>query len=55
MEVIVVKVVREASSTMVAGVIRPGISPLPGNGLDEALSLAVSLGSIRFGEGVFET
>jgi hypothetical protein len=55
MEVIVMKVVREASSSMVAGHIRPGISPLTSDGLDEALGLAVSLGSVRFGEGVFET
>jgi hypothetical protein len=55
MEVIVMKVEREASSTMVAGLIRPGIGPLASDGLDEALDLAVSLGSVRFSEGVFET
>ena len=55
MEVIVMKIIREASSSMTAGLIRSGVSPLAGNGLDEALGFAVSLGSVRFGKGVSET
>ena|SRR5947207_1140554 len=39
---------------MVTGVIRAGISPFPGDGLDEAFGLAVGLGPIRSGEEMFE-
>ena len=54
MEVIVMKVVRKISSALVAGVIGAGISPFAGDGLDEALGLAVGLRAVGFGEGVFE-
>jgi hypothetical protein len=39
---------------VVTGVIRAGISPFPGDGLDEAFGLAVGLGPIRSGEEMFE-
>ena len=54
MEVIVVKIVREEGGSMIAGGVRTSISPLSGDGLNEALSFAVGLGAIRFGEEVFE-
>ena len=40
MEVIVMKVMRKEGSSVVTGVIGTGISPFPGDGLDEALGLA---------------
>ena len=55
MEVIVMEVMRKEGSAMVAGVIRSGISPFAGDGLNEAFGLAIGLGSIRFGEEMFET
>jgi hypothetical protein len=54
MKVIVMEVVRKVSSTVMTGVIGSGIGPLAGDGLDEAFSLAVGLGAIRFGEEMFE-
>jgi hypothetical protein len=54
MEVIVMKVVGKEGSPVVAGVIRAGVGPLAGNGLDEAFGLAVGLRAIGFGEEVFE-
>lgn len=53
-EVIVVKIVGKKGSTVETGVIGSGISPFAGDGLDEALGLAVGLGSIRSGEEMFE-
>jgi hypothetical protein len=55
MEVIVMKIEVEEGSAVVAGVIGPGISPLAGDGLDEALGLAVGLWSVGSGEGVLES
>ena len=43
MEVVVVKIVGKESSTVVAGVIVACISPFAGDGLDEALGLAIGL------------
>jgi hypothetical protein len=54
-EVIVMKIVVEEGSAMVGGVIGPGISPLAGDGLDEAFGLAIGLGPIRSGEEMLET
>jgi len=53
-EVIVMKIVRKEGSSVVAGVIRAGISPLAGNGLDEAFGLAIGLRTIRSGEAMYE-
>ena len=53
-EVIVMKVERKEGSAMVAGRVRPGISPLSGNGLNEPFSLAVGLWAIGFGEEMCE-
>jgi hypothetical protein len=52
MEVVVMKVVRKESSAVGARLIRAGISPLPGDGLDEAFGLAIGLRAIRSGEAV---
>ena len=54
MVVIVEKEVREVSRTMVAGLIRSGIGPLAGDGLDKALGLAISLRPVGFGEEMFD-
>jgi hypothetical protein len=54
MEVIVMKIVIKEAGTMVAGLIGSGVSPLAGNGLDEAFGLAVGLGPIRLCEVVFD-
>ena len=54
MEVIVMKIKRKEGSSVVAGLIRPGVSPLASNGLNEAFGLAVRLRAIRFGEVVFD-
>jgi hypothetical protein len=53
-EVIVMKVVIKEGSAVERGVIGPGISPLAGDGLNEAFGLAIGLGSIRSGEEMFE-
>jgi hypothetical protein len=53
MEVIVMKVGGKEGSAVVAGVIRPGVGPLAGDGLDEAFGLAVGLRAIGFGEEMF--
>ena len=45
---------REEGSAMVAGVVRAGISPLAGEGLDEAFGLAVGLRSVGSGEEMAE-
>jgi hypothetical protein len=54
MEVIVMKVVGKECSSVAARVIRTGIGPLAGDGLDEALGLAVGLRAIGFGEEMGE-
>jgi hypothetical protein len=54
MEVIVMEVVGKEGGSMVTGVIGPGIGPLTSDGLDKAFGLAIGLGTVRFGEGVFE-
>ena len=53
MEVIVMKVMSKEGGTMVTGSIGSGVGPLAGEGLDEALGLAVGLGPIGSGEAVF--
>jgi hypothetical protein len=50
MEVIVMKVVWKEGGPVVAGVVGAGEGPLAGDGLDEALGLAVGLRAIGFGE-----
>jgi hypothetical protein len=54
MEVIVMKIDGEEGSSVVTGVIGASVSPLAGDGLDEAFGLAVGLRAIRFGEAMFE-
>jgi len=54
MEVIVMKVERKEDSTMITGAIRSGIGPLASDGLDEAFGLAIGLGTIGFGEAMFD-
>ena len=49
-EIIVMEIEWEDGSAVVTGVVGAGISPLAGEGLDEALGLAVGLGSVRSGE-----
>ena len=46
MEVIVMKVKRKEGGAMVTGVIGAGLGPFAGDGLDEALGLAVGLGAV---------
>ena len=55
MEVIVMEIMREEGSSVVAGVIRSGIGPFARDGLNKALGLAIGLGPVRSGEVVFET
>ena len=54
MEVIVMKVKRKEGGAMVTGVIGAGLGPFAGDGLDEALGLAIGLGAVRSGEAVFD-
>ena len=54
MEIVVVKVEREEGSAVVTGVVSACVSPLAGDGLDEAFGLAVGLGPVGFGEEMFE-
>jgi hypothetical protein len=54
-EVIIMKVVGKEGSTMVAGVVGTGISPLASDGLDEAFGFAIGLGPERLGEEMLET
>lgn len=54
MEVIVMKVEREEGRAVITGVVRSGIGPLAGDGLDEAFGLAVGLWAIGFGEEMLE-
>jgi hypothetical protein len=53
-EIIVVEEERQAGGALVTGVVRAGISPLPGEGLDEAFGLAIGLGPVRTGEAMLE-
>jgi hypothetical protein len=46
MEIVVVEVEREEGSAVVAGVVRAGVGPLAGEGLDEAFGLAIGLRAI---------
>ena len=50
MEIVVVKVEREEGSAVVTGVVRASVSPLAGDGLDEAFGLAVGLRAIGTSE-----
>ena len=50
MEIVVVKVEREEGSALVTGVVRASVSPLAGDGLDEAFGLAVGLRAIGTSE-----
>lgn len=54
MVVIVKEEVREEGGAVVTGVIRAGVGPFPGNGLDEAFGFAIGLRSIRPGEEMSE-
>jgi len=48
------EVEREEGGAVVTGVVRAGIGPLAGDGLDEALGLAIGLGSVGPGEAMLE-
>ena len=50
MIVIIKEEVREISGAMVTGPIGTGVSPFPGDGLNEAFGFPVSLRTIRFGK-----
>jgi hypothetical protein len=52
MEVIVIKLGRKEGCTVSAGVVGASISPLAGDGLDEAFSLAIGLRSVGSGQAV---
>ena len=54
-EIVVMEVELEESGAVVTGVVRASISPLAGDGLDEAFGLAVGLGSVGSGETMLET
>ena len=54
MEIVVVEVEWEEAGAVITGVIGAGVSPLAGEGLDEAFGLAVGLRAIGFGEEMFE-
>ena len=54
-EIVVVEVERKALSAVITGVIGTSVSPLAGDGLDEAFGLAIGLRPIGSGEEVFET
>ena len=47
MEIVVVEVELEEGGAVVTGVVGTSISPLAGEGLDEAFGLAVGLGAVR--------
>ena len=53
-EIIVVKEEREAGSALVAGVVWASVSPLAGDGLDEAFGLAIGLRAIGASEAMLE-
>ena len=53
-EIVVMEIGWEALGAVVTGVVRAGVGPLAGEGLDEAFGLAVGLGAIGFGEEMFE-
>jgi hypothetical protein len=50
MEIVVMEEEREEGGAVDTGVVGAGISPLAGDGLDEAFGLAVGLRAIGFGE-----
>lgn len=54
MEIVVVEEQRQEASAVVRGVIRAGVGPLAGEGLDEAFGLAVGLRAIGTGEEMTE-
>jgi hypothetical protein len=54
MEIVVVEVAWETLGAMIWGVVGAGVSPLSGDGLDEAFGFAVGLGPIGFGEAMLE-
>jgi hypothetical protein len=45
-EVIVMEIEREESGAVITGVVGAGVSPLTGEGLDEAFGLAIGLGTV---------
>ena len=55
MEVVVIKIVGKEGSTMITGVVGPGIGPLAGDGLDEAFGFAIGLRPVGLGEEMLET
>ena len=54
-EVIVMEIEGKERSAVVTGVVRAGISPLAGDGLDEAFGLAIGLRAIGPGEEMADT
>ena len=49
-EVIVMEIEREERSAVITGVVGASVSPLAGDGLDEAFGLAIGLRAIGTGE-----
>ena len=49
-EIVVVEIEREEGGAVVTGVVRASVSPLAGDGLDEAFGLAVGLRAIGTSE-----
>ena len=54
MEIVVVEVAWEEGGAMVTGVVGASVSPLSGDGLDEAFGLTIGLRAIGFSEEMFE-
>ena len=54
MEIAVMEVAWEEGGAVVTGIIGASVSPLPGDGLDEALGLAIGLRAIRSGETMLD-
>ena len=54
MEVIVMKIERKEGGAVVTGPVRAGIGPFTGDGLDEALGLAIGLRPTGFGKAMLE-
>ena len=54
-EIIVMEVAGEELCAVITGVVRAGVSPLAGDGLDEAFGLAIGLRAIGSGEEMADT
>jgi hypothetical protein len=54
MEIVVVEVEREERGAVVTGVVGTSVSPLAGDGLDEAFGLSVGLWAVGSGEAMLD-